>query len=48
MNNKHPETSHRHKLNPILTAENWPYLSIVYLMQGQRLMRWRQKQEMLK
>jgi predicted GH43/DUF377 family glycosyl hydrolase len=25
MNNKHPEIFHRHKLNPILTAENWPY-----------------------
>jgi predicted GH43/DUF377 family glycosyl hydrolase len=25
MKNKHPEIFHRHKLNPILTAENWPY-----------------------
>ncbi|MFN2126749.1 MAG: glycosidase [Anaerolineales bacterium] len=25
MNNQHPEIFHRHKLNPILTAENWPY-----------------------
>ncbi len=25
MNNKHPEIFHRHNLNPILTAENWPY-----------------------
>jgi predicted GH43/DUF377 family glycosyl hydrolase len=25
MNNKHPEIFHRHKLNPILTAQNWPY-----------------------
>src|SRR3972149_3662147 len=25
MNNKHPELFHRHKLNPILTAANWPY-----------------------
>lgn len=25
MNNKHPEIFHRHKFNPILTAENWPY-----------------------
>jgi predicted GH43/DUF377 family glycosyl hydrolase len=25
MNNKHPEIFHRHKLNPILTAANWPY-----------------------
>jgi len=25
MNNKHPEIFHRHKLNPILTAENWSY-----------------------
>ena len=25
MNNRHPEIFHRHKLNPILTAGNWPY-----------------------
>jgi predicted GH43/DUF377 family glycosyl hydrolase len=25
MNNKHPEIFHRHNLNPILTAANWPY-----------------------
>jgi len=25
MNNQHPEIFHRHKFNPILTAENWPY-----------------------
>ena len=25
MNNQHAEVFHRHKLNPILTAENWPY-----------------------
>jgi predicted GH43/DUF377 family glycosyl hydrolase len=25
MKNQHPELFHRHKLNPILTAENWPY-----------------------
>ncbi len=25
MNNQHPELLHRHKLNPILTAANWPY-----------------------
>ena len=25
MNNQHSELFHRHKLNPILTAENWPY-----------------------
>ena len=25
MKNKHPEIFHRHKLNPILKAENWPY-----------------------
>ena len=25
MNNKHVELFHRNKLNPILTAENWPY-----------------------
>jgi predicted GH43/DUF377 family glycosyl hydrolase len=25
MNNTHPELLHRHKLNPILTAANWPY-----------------------
>jgi predicted GH43/DUF377 family glycosyl hydrolase len=25
MNQQHPELLHRHKLNPILTAENWPY-----------------------
>ena len=25
MNNKHPELFHRHKLNPILTAADWPY-----------------------
>jgi predicted GH43/DUF377 family glycosyl hydrolase len=25
MNNQHPEVFHRHKSNPILTAENWPY-----------------------
>ncbi len=25
MNNQHPELFHRHKLNPILTATNWPY-----------------------
>jgi predicted GH43/DUF377 family glycosyl hydrolase len=25
MNNQHPEIFHRYKLNPILTAENWPY-----------------------
>ena len=25
MNNQHTELFHRHKLNPILTAENWPY-----------------------
>ncbi len=25
MNNKHTEIFHRHKLNPILTAEDWPY-----------------------
>ena len=25
MNNQHPEIFHRHKSNPILTAENWPY-----------------------
>ncbi|MGB5288074.1 MAG: glycosidase [Ignavibacteriaceae bacterium] len=25
MNNKHPEIFHRHKFNPILTAENWSY-----------------------
>ena len=25
MNNRHPEIFHRYKLNPILTAENWPY-----------------------
>ena len=25
MKNQHPELFHRNKLNPILTAENWPY-----------------------
>jgi len=25
MSNQHPKLLHRHKLNPILTAENWPY-----------------------
>jgi len=25
MNNQHPELFHRHKLNPILTALDWPY-----------------------
>lgn len=25
MNNQHVELFHRHKLNPILTAQNWPY-----------------------
>ena len=25
MNNQHPEIFHRHKLNPILTAADWPY-----------------------
>ena len=25
MNNQHPEIFHRHKLNPILTASDWPY-----------------------
>ena len=25
MNNQHPELFRRHKLNPILTAANWPY-----------------------
>jgi predicted GH43/DUF377 family glycosyl hydrolase len=25
MNNQHPELLHRHKLNPILTAADWPY-----------------------
>ena len=25
MNNQHPEIFHRHKLNPILSAQNWPY-----------------------
>lgn len=25
MNNHHPELFHRHKLNPILTAADWPY-----------------------
>ena len=25
MNNQHPELFHRHKLNPILTAADWPY-----------------------
>jgi predicted GH43/DUF377 family glycosyl hydrolase len=25
MNNRHPEIFHRSKLNPILTADNWPY-----------------------
>jgi predicted GH43/DUF377 family glycosyl hydrolase len=25
MNNQHKEIFHRHKLNPILTADNWPY-----------------------
>ena len=25
MNNQHTKLFHRHKLNPILTAENWPY-----------------------
>ncbi|MCF8241778.1 MAG: glycosidase [Melioribacteraceae bacterium] len=25
MNNQHIELFHRHKLNPILTAQNWPY-----------------------
>lgn len=24
MNNQHTEVFHRYKLNPILTAENWP------------------------
>jgi len=25
MNNQHTELFHRHKLNPILTSDNWPY-----------------------
>lgn len=25
MNNQHPELFHRHKLNPLLTAADWPY-----------------------
>jgi predicted GH43/DUF377 family glycosyl hydrolase len=25
MNNQHAELLHRNKLNPILTANNWPY-----------------------
>lgn len=25
MNNKHSQLFHRHKLNPILRATNWPY-----------------------
>ena len=25
MSNHHPELFHRHKLNPILTAADWPY-----------------------
>jgi hypothetical protein len=25
MNHHHPELLRRHKLNPILTAANWPY-----------------------
>ncbi len=25
MNNQHTELFHRHKKNPILTADNWPY-----------------------
>src|SRR5665647_3630988 len=25
MNNQHAEVFHRNKLNPILTADNWPY-----------------------